>query len=123
VGHVGVQNLHVTMNELHCNQTAMISELLTVAHVATYYRDIRKSKEASKITTSTKKKSAGESIQEKTVTEQPLGILSLADIGELDSFRSKLSDNQGFTPDYHHLFSSGLDLSDEETEKTSETAS
>jgi len=42
--------------------------------------NIRKSKEASKITTSTKKKSAGESIQEKTVTEQPLGILSLADI-------------------------------------------
>jgi hypothetical protein len=59
-------------------------------------------------------------------TEQPPGALSFADVGELDSFRSTLSDNQGFTPDYHRLVpvvSSSLDSSDEETEKTGKTAS
>jgi len=87
--------------------------------------NIRMSKEASKVSTGTENKLAGESVQEIRETEQPPGILSLADIGELDTFRSTLSDNQDFSPDYHRLVpvvSSSLDSSDEETEKTGKTA-
>lgn len=79
---------------------------------------IRMSKEANQVSIGTEKKIA---------SEQPPGILSLGNLGEMDGFRSTLSDNQGFTPDYHRLLpvvsSSTLDSSDEETEKTGKTAS